>query len=280
MFDYLSERIKNVVLSYDLSSLTEVRLRVNKPVVVAINGTYKSLNDIIFTTNDMEYMILRLTKRSVYAYQDNILNGYLVGDDGERVGIIGKCIYSGGELKNVVDFTSACIRIPHEVIGCADITIDKCFSNGLKSLIVISPPAGGKTTFLRDCARVISINFKCNLLLIDEKGELYGNGRFNVGDTTDVLRNCKKSYGFNQGVLNMRPDVIICDELFEYNDINSAKNAVLSGVCIIASAHAENVEELSKRSFFTKILNEKIFDYAVVLSSKPPIGSVKEIIRL
>lgn len=280
MFDYLSERIKKAILRYDLSSLTEVRLRVNKPVVIAINGNYKSLNDIIFTSNDMEYMILRLTKRSVYAYQDNILSGYLVGDDGERVGIAGKCIYNGGELKNIVDFTSACIRIPHEVIGCADITIEKCFFDGLKSLLVISPPAGGKTTFLRDCARVVSANFGCNVLIVDEKGELFGNGRFNVGDTTDVVRNCRKSYGFNQGVLNMRPDVIICDELFDYYDINSAKNAVLSGVSVLASAHGENVEELSKRSFFTKILNEQIFDYAVVLSSKLPIGSVKEIIRL
>lgn len=280
MFDYLSDRIKNAILRYDVSALTELRLRVNKPVVIAINGNYKSLSNIIFTVNDMEYMILRLTKRSIYAYQGNILSGYLVGDDGERVGISGKYLYNGGELKNVVDFTSACIRIPHEVIGCADIAMDKCFSEGLKSLLVISPPAGGKTTFLRDCARVISINFKCNVLLIDEKGELYGNGKFNVGDTTDVLRNCKKSYGFNQGILNMRPDVIICDELFEYNDINSATNAVLSGVCILASAHAENLDELSKRSYFSKILKEKIFDYAVVLSNKKPIGSVKEIIRL
>lgn len=282
MFDYLSENLKSLVLSYNLDSISEIRLRVNAPIVIQIDGKYREIpnNIAVFTQKDAENLILRLTKRSFYAYNEDVKNGYICGENGERIGLAGKCVYDGDKLLTVKDITSFCIRIPREVKGCAFETIKRLLSEGLKSVLVISPPGGGKTTFLRDSARAISSEQKVNVLVVDEKNELSGNGRFDLGKTTDVIRSGSKSYGFKVGVLNMRPDVIITDELFSESDIISSENAVLSGVSVFASAHGKNVEELSRKNVYRSLFDKKIFDYAVVLSSEKRLGEIKEVVKL
>lgn len=282
MFDYLSENLKRIVSSYNLDSISEIRLRVNAPIIIQIDGKYREItqNGAIFTQKDAENLIIRLTKRSFYAYNEDVKNGYICGENGERIGLCGKCVYDGDKLLTVKDFTSFCIRIPREVKGCAFETVKRIFSDGLKSVLVISPPGGGKTTFLRDSARAILSQFKVNVLVVDEKNELSGNGRFDLGKTTDVTSSGNKSYGFKVGVLNMRPDVIITDELFSESDIISSENAVLSGVSVFASAHAKNVDELSRKKAYRTLVDKKIFDYAVVLSSEKRLGEIKEVVKL
>lgn len=282
MFDYLSENLKRIVLSYNIDSISEIRLRINAPIVIQIDGKYRIIptNSAIFTQKDAENLFLRLTKRSFYAYNEDVKNGYVCGENGERIGLCGKCVYDGDKLLTVKDFTSFCIRIPREVKGCAFEIIKRIFSDGLKSVLAISPPGGGKTTFLRDSARSISSQFQANVLVVDEKCELSGNGRFDLGKTTDVICSGSKSYGFKVGVLNMRPDVIITDELFSESDIISSENAVLSGVSVFASAHAKNVDELSRKKAYQALFDKKIFDYAVVLSSEKRLGEIKEVVKL
>lgn len=282
MFDYLSENLKRIVSSYNLDSISEIRLRVNAPIIMQIDGKYREItqNGAIFTQKDAENLIIRLTKRSFYAYNEDVKNGYICGENGERIGLCGKCVYDGDKLLTVKDFSSFCIRIPREVKGCAFETVKRIFSDGLKSVLVISPPGGGKTTFLRDSARAISSQFKVNVLVVDEKNELSGNGRFDLGKTTDVTSSGNKSYGFKVGVLNMRPDVIITDELFSESDIISSENAVLSGVSVFASAHAKSVDELSRKKAYRTLVDKKIFDYAVVLSSEKRLGEIKEVVKL
>lgn len=282
MFDYLPQKILNAISKYNVNSITEIRLRVDKPIHIQIDGVYRKIPQSVadFSGFDAENLISKLTKRSLYAYTDSIKQGYLCGENGERIGLCGKCVYDDDKLLSVKDFNSFCIRIPHEVIGCADVLLKTCFVCGVKSVLVISPPGGGKTTFLRDAVRVISRNFKSNILVIDEKNELYANGRFNLGETSDVISSGRKNWGFNVGVVNMRPDVIVTDELSSEKDIKSAENAVLSGIYLLASAHASSISELKKKTIFKNLFENGIFDYAVILSSQNKLGEVKEIIEL
>lgn len=281
MLDYLPDFLKGILSRYNFEEITEIRLRVNKPLSIQIKGKFILIEcEKNFSCQDMESIIIRLTKHSVYAYAENIRKGYLVGEKGERIGLSGECVYDGEKLSTIKDFSSLCIRIPHEIIGCSDQLLTTCFQDGLKSVIVVSPPGGGKTTFLRDASRLISQKFKKNILVIDEKGELGGNGAFNLGNTSDVITNGSKSFAFGLAVTNMRPDVIITDELCSDSDVEGAKTAVLSGVCVLASAHSSSIEKLAEKPFFKEILNKKIFDYAVVLSSEERLGKIKEIRKL
>ncbi len=280
MLEYLPDHIKSTLSGYDFKEITEIRLRVNKPLSIQFKGKYIFLTgNKLISALDMDSIIMRLTKHSVYAYSESIKKGYIAGEKGERIGLCGSCVYDGDKLNTIKNFTSLCIRIPHEIIGCADMLMSTCFKDGVKSLLVVSPPGGGKTTFLRDCSRLISNKFKKNVLVIDEKGELSGNGAFDLGYSTDVILNGGKDFAFGYGIANVRPDVIITDELCTEKEADGAEIASLSGVCVLASAHAIGIEKLEEKYFFKRILSKKIFDYAVILDSGE-IGKIKEIRKL
>ena len=89
-----------------------------------------------------------------------------------------------------------------------------------------------------------------------------------------------KAYGFTKGVANLRPDVIICDELSSKTDVEGANFAVLSGVKVIASAHASTIEDLRRKPTFNMLFDNKIFDYAVILSDRLGLGTVEKVINL
>ncbi len=283
MFDYLPDYVNTIINSYDVSKITEIRLRVGKPLTIQIDGSYFDVSKPglpKISISDINSTLARAMKHSVYAYSDTIKRGYIYGKKGERIGLAGTCVYDGDELRNFKDIQGLCVRIPHEIIGCADFLFEKCFSCGLKSLLIISPPGCGKTTVLRDSARLISDKFKQNVLVIDEKNELAAGGKFNLGKFTDVLSSCKKEFGFYSGVLNLCPNVIITDELFTDADISAAKKAALSGVKVLASAHGSCVDELKQKDCFKSLLSSGVFDYAVILNSDVRKRGLKEIVRL
>lgn len=280
MFDYLPDKLLRHIYNFDCDKITEIRLRCGKPAYLEFDGNVVRICNEIVNFSEIEEIVLKLTKRSIYAYSDCIKRGYIYGDNGERIGLCGKFVYVDDKLKSITEIRSLCIRIPHEIQGVADAVKDRCFYNGVKSIVVISPPGGGKTTFLRDLSRIVSDYYKLNVLVVDEKNEFYGLGKFNLGERTDVMTGVKKSYGIESGVLNMRPDVIVTDELSEPKDIFYAKKAVLSGVKLMASAHATSVEELSRKPYFNVILDEKLFDYAIVLSIVDMKRQIQEFVKL
>lgn len=284
MLDYLPEFVLKTISNYSLAYITEIRLRVDKPLSLQYRGRYIKLEyygNKKLSAVDLENIILTLTKRSIYAFNENIKKGYITGYGGERIGISGACVYDDfGQIKTIKDFTSICIRMPHEILGCANKVADICFKDGVKNLLIISPPGGGKTTLLRDLVRLISDTFEKNILVVDEKCEISGSGVFDIGVTTDVLLNAKKAFGFGLGILNLRPDVIVSDELFSDEDIGGATKAMLSGVKLLASVHAESIRELELKPGFARLLNDKLFDYAVILSCDNLPGEIKEIVRL
>lgn len=279
---FLPEKIYALVSNLQMDKLSEIRLRVNKPIFIHYNGVYQFLakNSYLVSASDIEEVILRLTKHSVYAYEDNIRQGFLTGDAGERVGLCGTCVFERGNILTIKDITSLCIRVPRQVFGIADFLFKSIFANGIVNLLVVSPPGMGKTTLLREIARQISTKSTKNILVLDEKNELFSLNSFDLGITTDVLSNVDKAYGFEKGVANLRPDVIICDELSSKTDVEGVNFAVLSGVKVIASAHASTIEDLRRKPTFNMLFDNKIFDYAVILSDRLGLGTVEKVINL
>lgn len=279
---FLPEKIYALVSNLQMDKLSEIRLRVNKPIFIHYNGVYQFLakNSYLVSACDIEEVILRLTKHSVYAYEDNIRQGFLTGDAGERVGLCGTCVFERGNILTIKDITSLCIRVPRQVFGIADFLFKSIFANGIVNLLVVSPPGMGKTTLLREIARQISTKSTKNILVLDEKNELFSLNSFDLGITTDVLSNVDKAYGFTKGVANLRPDVIVCDELSSKTDVEGANFASLSGVKVIASAHASTIEDLRRKPTFNMLFDNKIFDYAVILSDRLGLGTVEKVINL
>ncbi|MDE7136900.1 MAG: stage III sporulation protein AA, partial [Ruminococcus sp.] len=101
-----------------------------------------------------------------------------------------------------------------------------------------------------------------------------------VGVLTDVLGGCKRSVGIISAVRTLSPDMIFCDEISETEDSEAILQAFGCGVNFAATVHAENYENLMKRTAIKPLLESGVFDYAVFLEGSGFPGKIREIRRL
>lgn len=276
MFEFLpfvcQEELKKIN-----GSIREIRLRTGNRMTVNVDGEKLLLrlkNPV--TTKDFESVILKITEHSLYAHTQTIKQGFLSTSFGLRIGICGTVVVENEAVKIIKEVTSMCIRVPHEIVGSSDYILQSVFHSGLKNLLVISPPGKGKTTLIRDLCRNLSAKLNQNVLVVDERRELFSS-RFNFGDNVDFLLSSPKNYGFYMGIRTMCPDVIAVDELFSFDDANGVINAISSGVFVIASCHGRSVEDVKNKTQLKSLFEVAAFDYAVVLSR---VGQRGEVVKL
>ena len=275
MLSFLPQYIQNALNKVNIQYLYELRLRRDKPIMVNFNGKYQYLTSfgigerrekaLRCSANDIEDIVYRAGNFSVYSVEEQIKQGFLTTKDGIRLGLAGEYVFDHEKPLTIRNFTSICVRIPHEIYGCASDIYDICMSNKIKSILIASPPGFGKTTILRDLGRIIAEKTRKNILICDERGEISVG---TLGDTCDVIRYANKTTAFEAGVRAMRPDVIITDELSD-KDVLALKKVVEAGVQVVASAHYLDIS-LIKMTFMD------IFEEIVVLDNQK-IGKIKGI---
>ena len=271
MLKLLGEQIYDaVVKAVPLNAVTEIRLRRGEKVFVK-NASGGRFAEYRCSSEDIAAVLKRATMSSLYAYQEELKNGYVHYSKGVRIGVAGEGVVESGKIITYKNFTSLTVRIPHEVVGAADRILN--ILNPFENLLVISPPYGGKTTLLRDVARILSENR--DTLILDERGEFFAGGaRF--GPRADFIVNTPKRLAAEGAIRAMNPEIIVMDEIFPSVDMPVIRDIASSGVKIAASIHSDSVESVLKR--FPEV--RELFSYAVVLSHKPRAGSIKSITRL
>jgi len=279
LFDILPQPLREAFATLPMDRVYEIRLRAGALPVVCICGRNFVVDKVRATRTDIDTIIHKASNYSIYAVNEQIKQGFITIHGGVRIGLCGEVVSENGTISTIKNVSSLNIRIPHQVRGCSYPAIPYIFApeRPLKTLI-ISPPGAGKTTFLRDIAWQVGDKYNLlNTLVLDERGEIaashLGENQLDIGGA-DVYTGCTKSYGFDNGIRSMRPDVIVTDEIATKSDIEMVRLAARSGVCIFASVHASGIDEIRLKPNFIDIITERVFDRYVVLAVKDSAGTV------
>lgn len=284
----LPQSLQTVLRSFaDIDKLQEIRIKVNRPVILNI-ANRECITSYVSTAEDLKVIIQRTSNYSLYAFDEEIKQGFITIKGGHRVGICGKCIMEDNKVKTIKNIASINIRVSREVIGCSDKIMSYVLKdNSLLNTIIISPPKCGKTTILRDMARNLSYGMKAfnlsgkKVCIIDERSELAacceGIPQMDVGIRTDVLDNCLKCEGIMMAIRSMSPEAIVCDEIGTYKDMESILSALSCGINLVTTIHGKGLEDLYNRVVFKDLINNHVFNRAIILSNRNGIGTVEEI---
>lgn len=245
----------------------QLRLRVGQPVCVCTADGERPCGGPSVTTEDIRAVLERASCASFQSVEGQIRHGYIMAGGGVRVGLCGTAILAGGRVEGLRDFSSLCLRVPRERRGCADGVYPRLCTPDFASTLLYSPPGAGKTTLLRELIRRLS-GSGYTVAVADERGELAGQGAFDLGARTDVMTALAKAQAVLQLVRTMSPQIVAMDEITDEDDARSLIAAAGCGVALLASVHAAALDDLRRRSALRRLLNAGVFEKAVGISRR------------
>lgn len=283
-------------LDYDL--LQEIRLRVNAPLLVIYdNREYFVTEEAelslaeadlnIITKNEIRETMEYISNYSLYAFEEELKQGFITITGGHRIGIAGKAVLEENRVKSMKHISFINIRLSHQVKGCADKVLP--FITGEQKdcyhTLIVSPPRCGKTTMLRDVIRQLSNGTKYRqgipIGVVDERSEIgacyMGIPQNDLGIRTDVLDCCPKAKGMLMLIRSMSPRIIAVDEVGSIEDIEAIEYVMNCGCKLIATVHGNSLEDIKSKPVLGKLVKEKLFERYILLDNHGEVGHLKEI---
>jgi len=138
-------------------------------------------------------------------------------------------------------------RVGRAVFGTIKIIEDLVQSG--KSVLLLGRPGIGKTTMLREAARVLSEDMKKRVVIVDTSNEIAGDGDIPhpaIGHSRrmQVSTPAKQHAAMIEAVENHMPEVIIIDEIGTELEAQAARTIAERGVQLIGTAHGNTLENL------------------------------------
>lgn len=283
-------------LAIHFKDLQEIRLRVGAPVLFRYRGQEYFLGALGGMSRDSQsaYRISReelqevveyISNHSLYAYEEELRQGYLTIQGGHRIGTAGKIILENRQIKSMGNISCLNIRLAHEVLGCGErILPDLLQERELCHTLIVSPPRQGKTTLLRDLIRLLSVGSAVipgmTVGVVDERSEIgacyRGEPQNDLGYRTDILDACPKVEGMMLLVRSMAPEVIAVDEIGSREDVEALEYVINSGVRILATVHGSSIEDIKAKPVLGRLVQERVFQRYVVLGGQK-VGQIREI---
>ena len=281
---------KNISAAAAKYEVSEIRLLAGRPAMVYIGaeGFFVTPAGDITTSEDGGTVITKTgvgevfrlaCDNSVYSCEDEIKNGYVTIEGGHRIGICGSAVIKNGEITYIKNISALNIRIARQAIGSAKEIFPVVLDKYVRNTLIVSPPGCGKTTILRDLARMLGYKYKVGIA--DERSEIAavyrGTPQNDVGLRSVVMDACPKEFAINMILRTMGVDIIITDEIGSSGDASAIGNAFNAGVKIIASAHGYSKKDVLSRPGIKELVGTGGFERVVVLSRRNGAGTIEEV---
>src|SRR6187431_1757097 len=196
-----------------------------------------------FTTGEEDLLDREVTDADIAYVIDHI---GVFGDD-NRAGIE-RTLHRISAIRNrsgkVVGLTC---RIGRAVFGTIDIIRD--IVDGGQSVLLLGRPGVGKTTMLREVARVLADDLRKRVIVVDTSNEIAGDGDIphpGIGDARRMqVRTPTDQHGVMiEAVENHMPEVIVIDEIGTELEAGAARTIAERGVQLVGTAHGNTLDNL------------------------------------
>ncbi len=214
----------------NLDRVIEVVLDLGRPPEARFDDDFVFLSDNPVTHEDLAHVVSRLSPFGA----DN------------RAGIE-KTLHRISAIKNrtgkIVGLTC---RVGRAVYGTIDIILDVIRSG--KSICLLGRPGVGKTTMLRECARILSEDRK-RVVIVDTSNEIAGDGDVPHPGIGHARRMPVSDPALQHNVMieaveNHMPQIVVIDEIGTEAESLAARTIAERGVQLIGTAHGQTLENL------------------------------------
>ena len=241
-------------------------------------AAWKNKSSLYFvSTADIAEMMSYISNYSLYAYKEEIKQGYITIEGGHRIGVAGQAAMESGRITGIYHIAFLNIRVAHERVGCADKILPYIrHRNSIYNTLILSAPGAGKTTLLRDSIRALSTGEEeidgLKVCVVDERSEIaacyHGIPQNDLGPRTDVLDGCGKAEGVLMLIRAMSPQVVAVDELGTKQDFYAVEQAVNCGSKVIGTIHAADMKELSEKTHLKHWMKKSLFKRFVLIEKE------------